>query len=100
MEDVLTVYARPYDEKYPVVCMDEKPYQLLEDAYPSLPMLPGCVEKVDYKYVRHGVCSIFMFNELLGVGVMLRCCRVGQRLIGLIRCVGCLRQCHQANFRW
>lgn len=32
MEDVLEVYSRPYDERYPVVCMDEKPLQLLADA--------------------------------------------------------------------
>ena len=63
MEDVLTVYARPYNEKYPVVCMDEKPYQLLEDAHDSLPMRSGSTSKVDYGYVRHGVCSIFMFNR-------------------------------------
>jgi len=66
MEDVLTVYARPYDPKRPVVCMDEKPYQLLEDAYPALDMRPGCVEKMDYKYIRHGTCSIFLFSEPLG----------------------------------
>ncbi|MCL2642081.1 MAG: transposase [Candidatus Bathyarchaeota archaeon] len=46
--------------------MDEKPYQLLEDAFPSLVMQPGSAEKVDYKYIRQGVCSIFMFNEPLG----------------------------------
>ena len=66
MEDILTVYARPYDAKRPVICMDEKPYQLLEDAYPSLPMQLGSAEKVDYKYTRHGTCSIFLFNEPLG----------------------------------
>ena len=49
-----------------IVCMDEKPYQLLEDAFPSLVMQPGSAEKVDYKYIRQGVCSIFMFNEPLG----------------------------------
>ena len=38
MEDVLAVYARPYDPDYPVVCMDEKPYQLLDERYPSIPM--------------------------------------------------------------
>jgi len=57
--------CRPYDAKRPVVCMDEKPYQLLEDAYPSLAMHAGYAEKVDYKYIRHGTCSIFLFNEPL-----------------------------------
>ena len=31
MEDVLDVYELPYDKARPVVCMDEKPYQLLGD---------------------------------------------------------------------
>jgi len=29
MEDVLDIYAMPYDEEIPVICLDEKPYQLL-----------------------------------------------------------------------
>jgi hypothetical protein len=66
MEDVLAVYARPYDPKRPVVCMDEKPYQLLDDAHEPLPIRPGSTEKVDYEYIRNGTCSIFMFNEPLG----------------------------------
>ncbi|WP_406164868.1 hypothetical protein [Streptomyces sp. NBC_00996] len=41
MEDVLAVYARPYDRARPVVCMDEKPYQLLADARAPLPARPG-----------------------------------------------------------
>ena len=36
MEDILSVYSRAYDKKYPVVCMDEKPYQLLDDEYSSI----------------------------------------------------------------
>jgi hypothetical protein len=38
MEDVLAVYARPYDENRPVVCMDEKPYQFLSLSRNSIPM--------------------------------------------------------------
>ena len=66
MEDVLDVYERPYDAKYPVVCMDEKPYQLLGDARTSLPMKPGSDKKVDSEYKRNGTCSIFGFIEPLG----------------------------------
>ena len=62
MEDVLTEYARPYDPKRPLVCMDEKPYQLLDEARTPLPARPGSIEKVDNEYVRNGTCSIFMFN--------------------------------------
>jgi len=65
MEDVLEVYHRPYDPSYPVVCMDEKPYQLLEDARESLPMKPGLPRREDSEYVRHGTCSIFIFTEPL-----------------------------------
>ena len=65
MEDVLAVYARPYDPQKPVVCMDEKPYQLLDHSREPLPMQPGYAEKVDYEYVRHGTCSIFVFTEPL-----------------------------------
>ena len=45
MEDVLDVYERPYDEKHPVVCMDEKPYQLLGETREPLPMIPGSDRK-------------------------------------------------------
>jgi len=66
MEDVLDVYERPYDSKLPVVCMDEKPYQLLGDARSSWAMRPGDDKKIDSEYVRNGTCSIFSFVEPLG----------------------------------
>ena len=65
MEDVLTVYARPYTPQKPVVCMDEKPYQLLEHAREPLSAQPGSPEKVDNEYIRNGTCSIFLFTEPL-----------------------------------
>jgi hypothetical protein len=65
MEDVLTVYARPYDPQTPVVCMDEKPYQLLDDVREPLQAKPGSTEKVDNEYSRKGTCSIFLFTEPL-----------------------------------
>jgi hypothetical protein len=65
MEDVMAVYARPHDSQNPVVCMDEKPYQLLDHAREPLPMRPGSAEKVDNEYVRNGACSIFIFTEPL-----------------------------------
>jgi hypothetical protein len=66
MEDVLAVYCRPYDGDKPVVCMDEKPLQLLADARPRIKAAPGRPEAIDSEYVRHGTCSIFMFCEPLG----------------------------------
>lgn len=66
MEDVLDVYELPYNPARPVVCMDEKPYQLLGDAREPLPMRPGSDRKIDSEYVRNGTCSIFAFVEPLG----------------------------------
>ena len=66
MEDVLDVYEMPYNPYVPVVCMDEKPYQLLGEARESWAMRPGDNKKVDSEYVREGTCSIFAFIEPLG----------------------------------
>ena len=66
MEDVLDVYEMPYDPEHPVICMDEKPYQLLGEAREPLPMRPGDDLKTDAEYVREGTCSIFAFTEPLG----------------------------------
>jgi len=66
MEDVLSVYERPYDPKYPVVCMDEKPYQLIGERFEPIKMSKNNhTEKRDYEYDRKGSCSIFMFTEPL-----------------------------------
>jgi hypothetical protein len=64
-EDVLAVYARPYDETRPVVFMDEKPCQLLDHAREPLPVKPGHTEKVDNEYRRNGTRGIFMCTEPL-----------------------------------
>ena len=66
MEDVLEVYAREYNEDYPVVCMDEKPFQLLDNRYEPLAMsITNSKMKYDCEYERKGTCSIFMFTEPL-----------------------------------
>jgi transposase len=64
MEQVLDVYKCPYDEDYPVVCMDESPRQLIETIREE-PMEQGQDKRVDYEYIRHGVVNIFMANEPL-----------------------------------
>jgi len=66
MEDILEVYALPYDPEIPLICMDEKPYQLLGEELEALPMNSGQTVKEDYKYVRCGVSNIFVFTEPLG----------------------------------
>jgi len=65
MEDVLDIYSRPYDSDYPVVCMDEKPLQLLADARCKMSVQPGKTERIDNEYIRHGTCCIFLFTEPL-----------------------------------
>jgi hypothetical protein len=65
MEDVLAVYARPYDPRRPVVCMDEKPYQLLDHARDPVPAAPGRDRREDSEYVRCGTCSVFVWVEPL-----------------------------------
>ena len=63
MYDVLDLYEEPYDHKKPLVCLDEKPKQLLGEKRMSIPMTPGSPEKYDYEYVRHGTANIFMAVE-------------------------------------
>lgn len=52
MEDVLDIYETPYNNNRPVVCMDEKPYQLLGEAREELPARCGDTGKIDYEYIR------------------------------------------------
>lgn len=65
MEKVLDVYKRPYDEDFPVVCMDESPRQLIKETRPALPAKPGRIARHDYEYERCGVCNIFIAGEPL-----------------------------------
>lgn len=66
MEDILDIYEMPYNPVIPVVCMDEKPYQILGEVRDSWAMRPGDDKKVDSEYTRNGTCSIFAFIEPLG----------------------------------
>jgi transposase len=77
MEDVISIYHRKYNPKIPVICMDEKPIQLLDDLYERINAKPlridpetglvkhGELEKIDFQYDRCGVSSIFVFCEPL-----------------------------------
>lgn len=65
MEDVLEVYTRPYDPRYPQVGMDEISKQLLRDTRQSLSMEPGKPERQDYEYERGGVVNLFLLCEPL-----------------------------------
>jgi len=65
MEDVLEVYERDYDPEKPVVCLDEKPLQLLDEVRPASGIAPGKCAKVDYEYKRKGTCNVFCAVEPL-----------------------------------
>jgi hypothetical protein len=65
MEDVLAVYTRPYDPRYPQVCMDEASKQLLRDTRAGEAPRPGSAQRVDYEYKREGVANLFLFCEPL-----------------------------------
>lgn len=65
MEDVLDVYCRPCDPRYPVVCLDESSKQLVGDVHAPLPPEPGTPERIDTHYERHGTCNIFLACEPL-----------------------------------
>jgi hypothetical protein len=67
MEDVLAVYHRPPDPRFPVVCMDETFKQLIGQTRGPLPMRPGDDERFDHVYARNGVASLFLaFEPLAG----------------------------------
>jgi len=66
MEDVLEVYARPYDPQFPVLCMDESSIQLIGEVQEPIPAVPGQPVLVDDEYVRKGVANIFVEIEPLG----------------------------------
>lgn len=65
MEDVLDLYAEPYDPRYPVVCFDESPYQFISEVRQPLPVRPGQPARYDYEYRREGTCNLFLFFEPL-----------------------------------
>ena len=63
MEDVLDLYAEPYDPLRPVVCFDESSTQLLADSRAPLPIKPGKPKREDYEYVRGGTRNLFLTCE-------------------------------------
>lgn len=71
MEEVLEVYERPYDEQYPVVCLDEAAKQILGEVRAPLVMEPAAEGKqgqpvrYDNEYERLGTCALFMLFEPL-----------------------------------
>ena len=60
---ILDLYQEPYDSKSPVLGVDEKPKQLIEDSRNPIPMRPGKAEKYDYEYIRNGKANVFVAVE-------------------------------------
>ena len=60
MEQVLDVYKRPFDPRYPVICMDESPKQLIGETRMPVPCSLGQPARYDYEYRRCGTCNIFL----------------------------------------
>ena len=65
MEDVLDLYAEPYDSKRPVVCFDETSKQLVSEKRSPIPAKAGRQERFDYEYQRNGTRNLFMTCEPL-----------------------------------
>lgn len=65
MEQVLDVYARPYEKDHPVVCVDESPKQLVSETHKSFTDSKGVIH-TDYEYKREGVVDLYMIVEPLG----------------------------------
>jgi hypothetical protein len=63
MEDCLALYAARYDPLDPVVCFDERPYQLVSEVRQPLPVAPGQPARDDDDYRREGTCNLCMFLE-------------------------------------
>jgi len=66
MEDLLEQYEKPHDPDEPVICLDEQPYQMLEDVRSPEPAAPRKAAKQDYEYRRCGTCSVFVAVEPKG----------------------------------
>ncbi len=75
MEDVLDLYAEPYDPAKPVVCFDETSTQLLADARPPIPAKPGRPRREDYEYVRGCVTNPLSLWERVRVRAYPGFCR-------------------------
>ncbi len=60
MEDVLNQYEQPYDPLHPLICLDEMPFQLIDNILVPIPPKPGKPQKEDYEYLRKGTCCVFI----------------------------------------
>jgi len=65
MENILRLYRLPYDERYPVLCFDERPCFLIGDVVQGFELKPGQVRKEHYEYEKNGSCCLLLAIEPL-----------------------------------
>ena len=65
MENILRLYRLAYDERFPVVCFDERPCFLIGDVIKGLELKPGQVQKQHYEYAKNGSCNLLLATEPL-----------------------------------
>jgi hypothetical protein len=65
MEQILSLYALPYDPAYPVICFDERHCFLIGDQIEPMAMQSGQVRKEHYAYEKHGSCALLAAIEPL-----------------------------------
>lgn len=65
MEQILSLYAMPYDPAYPVICYDERPCFLIGDKVEPLSLQNGRVRKEHYAYEKFGSCALLAAIEPL-----------------------------------
>jgi hypothetical protein len=65
MEQILALYALPYDPAYPVVCYDERPCFLIGDQIEPIAMQTGQICKEHYAYEKNGSCALLAAIEPL-----------------------------------
>lgn len=65
MEEVLDIYCKPYDPKFPQICMDETNKQLTKETRVPIKVSPGSPKRYDTEYERNGTSNIFIAYEAL-----------------------------------
>jgi DDE superfamily endonuclease len=63
LEQILHLYALAVDERYPVICFDERPCFLIGEAVEGLAMKAGQAARQHYAYEKNGSCALLMAIE-------------------------------------
>lgn len=89
MEDILTVCERPFDERFPIVCLDEFCKQLPGEAAAPLPVKTGAPARHDYEHVREGnATTLMIYAPLLGMRRVIICGNTNRTVLDYIEVLG------------